>query len=111
MTKSSPIGDNTSSMTHILITYSVKEEWSEYNKELIEEFIQQLRDYSISRISHVVYRLETTSFIHICRYTTVPLCDKATNIPAFKHFLSTLESIIDKEPITNAIEEIDHYPD
>jgi hypothetical protein len=98
-------------MTHILITYSVKEEWSEYNKELIEEFIQQLRDYSINRVSHVVYRLETTSFIHICQYTTVRLCEKATSIPAFEHFLRTLENIIDKEPITNAIEEIGHYPD
>jgi hypothetical protein len=98
-------------MTHILITYSVKEEWSEYNKELIETFIQQLRDYAIRDISHIVYRLETTSFIHICSYTTMPLCEKATNIPAFKHFLNTLESIVDKEPIAYAVEEIGHYPD
>jgi hypothetical protein len=98
-------------MTHILITYSVKEEWSEYNRELIESFIQQLRDYSISDVSHVVYRLETTSFIHICRYTTAPLREKATNIPAFKQFLNTLERIVEKEPIAYAVEEIGHYPD
>jgi hypothetical protein len=98
-------------MAHILITYSVKEEWSEYNKELIESFIQQLRDYSIRDVSHVVYRVETTSFIHICSYTTIPLCEKATNIPAFKQFLSTLERIVEKEPISYAVEEIGHYPD
>ena len=105
------MANNTSTMIHILITYSVKEEWSEYNKELIENFIQQLRDYSIKHVSHVAYKLETASFIHICRYTTVPLCDRAMNLPAFKCFLNTLENIIDKEPITNVIEEIGHYPD
>lgn len=98
-------------MIHILITYSVKEEWSEYNKELIEGFFQQLRDYSIKGVSHVVYRFGTTSFIHICRYTSMHLCEKATNIPAFRNFLSKLENIVDKKPITNALEELGHYPD
>ena len=98
-------------MTHILITYSVKEEWSEFNRELIESFIQQLHDYAIRDVSHVVYRLETTSFIHISSYTTASLCEKAANIPAFKHFLNMLESIVDNEPIAYDVEEIGHYPD
>lgn len=98
-------------MIHILITYSVKEGWSEYNKKLIEGFLQQLRDYSIRGVNHNVYRLGTNSFIHICRYTSKPLREKATNIPAFRHFLSVLESIVDKEPITNPIEELGYYPD
>jgi hypothetical protein len=90
----------------------VKEGWSEYNKELIESFIQQLKDYAIRDVSHIVYRLKkTTSFVHICSYTTTPLCEKATNIPAFKQFLNTLEGIVDKEPISYAVEEIGHYPD
>jgi hypothetical protein len=98
-------------MINILITYSVKEEWSEYNKELIEGFFQQLRNCSIKGVSHVVYRFGTTSFIHICRYTSMAVCEKATDIPAFINFLSKLESIVDKEPITNTIEELGHYPD
>ena len=98
-------------MIHILITYSVKKEWSDYNTELIQCFIQQLRDYSIQGVSHVVYKVGTTSFIHICRYTSVPLCEKATNIPSFRRFLSTLENIVKNELLTNALEEIGHYPE
>jgi hypothetical protein len=89
----------------------VKEEWSEHNKELIENFIQQLKDYSLRGVGHFVYRVGTTSFIHICRYANMSLCEKATNIPSFKLFLNTLESIVDKEPITNIVEEIGHYPE
>ena len=98
-------------MIHILITYSVKERWSEYNKQLIKGFIRQMSDCSIRGASHFVYRVGASSFIHICRYTSRTLCEKATNIPAFKNFLNRLESIVDKEPITNAVEEIGHYPE
>ena len=98
-------------MIHILTTYSVKEEWSAYNKKLIENFIQQLKVYSIGGVSHVVYRVGTTSFVHICRYASMSICEKATNIPSFRLFLDRLESIVDEEPITNSVEEIGHYPE
>lgn len=97
-------------MIHILITYSVKEGWSAYNKALTETFIQQLKDHSIRGVSHFVYSVGTTSFIHICRYASMSLCEEATNISSFKHFLNALETIVDKEPITNMVEEIGHYP-
>ena len=97
-------------MIHILITYSVKEGWSEYNKQLTENFIQQLKDSSIRGVSHFVYSVGKTSFIHICRYTSISVCEEVTNISSFKHFLNTLESIVDKEPITNVVEELGHYP-
>jgi hypothetical protein len=97
-------------MIHIIVTYSVKEKWSEYNKQLIAGFIQQLKDYSIRGASHSVYKVGESTFIHICRYSSIPLCEKASGIPAFRHFLNNLESIVDKEPIAHAVEEIGHYP-
>jgi hypothetical protein len=98
-------------MIHIIITYSVKEKWSEYNKQLIEGFIQQLRDYSIRGVSHFVYKVGASTFIHICRYASISVREKAADMPAFKDFLSKLESILDKEPIAHAVEEIGHYPE
>lgn len=100
---------NKKRMNHILINYSVKEKWTEYNQRLIEDFIQQLEDYSVQGISHSVYKIGRSSFIHICCYSSVRFCERATSLPAFKHFLNTLEDIVDQEPIVNDIEEIGHY--
>ena len=101
---------NTTRMTNILITYSVKEGLVAYNNRLIEEFIRQLRDHSIPGISHSVYQVGHKSFIHICRYKSRLLWEEATHLSAFKQFLKDLEDIVDREPITNTIEEIGHYP-
>ena len=96
-------------MNHILINYSVKEEWAAYNRKLIEDFIQQLRDYPVPGISYSAYKIGKASFIHICHYSTAPLCEEVTNRPTFKHFLKTLENIVDQEPIVNDIKEIGYF--
>jgi hypothetical protein len=96
-------------MTYILINYSVKEEWADDNVRLIDDLIRQLKENAVKGISHSVYKMGRSSFIHICRYADLPACEEATSFPAFKMFLNTLEKIVDQEPIVNNIEEIGYY--
>ena len=94
---------------HILINYSVAEEKSDENVRFINNFLQQLEDFSLQGVNHSVYRIGRASFIHICRYNTTALCDEATGIPAFKSFLTNLQRIVDQEPVCNNVEELGYY--
>jgi hypothetical protein len=96
-------------MTNILINYSVAEEKSDENVRFINNFLQQLEDFSLRGVNYSVYRMGRASFIHICHYSTTSIYDEAMGIPAFKSFLTNLERIVDQEPVCNEIEELGYY--
>lgn len=96
-------------MKHILINYSVKEERTTENIILIERFFKQLANEPIRGVSHEVYRISRTSFIHICGYSNARICDRETSLPTFKFFLNNLEDIVDQEPIINEVHKIGSY--
>lgn len=96
-------------MSPLLINYSVKEEHAHENVQVINALFEQLKASQIQGISHKAYRVGHASFIHICNYSTVQLCDEVTNIAAFKLFLNNLVEIVDQEPIAHDVEELGYY--
>ena len=74
-------------MITVKVTYGVKEEFKAQNKANIELFMKDFEAFKSSDFSYDVYTLDdTTTFIHISRYTSADIQQQVLNTPSFMEF-------------------------
>jgi len=95
--------------SHLLINYSVKKENVADNILCIENMLAELKAHPAADIFYAVYQMGDNSFIHLQCFPDEEITKEIFRRPAFQHFFSQLESIIDQEPVSNDVEKIGFY--
>lgn len=98
-------------MNFRLVNYSVRPKTTGENIHLIEEFFRELQEKNITGIEYTVYRIGQTSFIHVSGISNEEAGQQVASLPAFRHFLETMNDRLDQDPISNEIKEIGRYPE
>jgi len=82
-------------MTHILVRYRVRPEFSDENERLIRAVFEELERKQIAGVSYTVTRLEDDSFVHLAGGDTRNVF---SSLPSFLAFQEGLAARCVEEP-------------
>lgn len=81
------ISNNENSMIVVKVTYIVKENYINTNKEFIQSFMNDFKKYDHSQFLYSVYQTENDqTFVHISHYQNKEIQQKLLNTKSFIHF-------------------------
>ncbi len=74
-------------MISVIVTYQVKQEFVDQNKQNIQGFLKDFRELDTSDFEYNVYtKDDNITFIHYSIYRNEKVQSKLLNIPSFKEF-------------------------